>query len=82
MRLLPCNLLAKVINCFDFTFNNLESGLHALTAVALETTLIELTYLGLAVRAQNLPTCLKFRLHPVLGCEEDAGALGQLRFVA
>ena len=48
---LPCILLTKVVHCFDFAFQDLEPGLHALTAVALQATNVELTELGLAIRA-------------------------------
>lgn len=79
---LPCVLMPEVINCFDFTFQNLEPWLHTLTTVALEATKVELAKLGLAVGAEDEPIGLRFGFHPVHRLQEQASAFGKLAFVA
>ena len=68
---LPCILLPEIINCFDFAFENLESWLHTLAAVALESTYIELSKLCLAIGTHDESIGRRFDFHPVHRLQEQ-----------
>ena len=67
---LPCILMPKIVNCFDFAFQDLEPWLHTLAAVALKATHIELSQLSLAVGAHDEPIGHRFDFHPVHRVQE------------
>lgn len=68
---LPCILLPEIVNCFDFAFEDLESWLHTLATVALESTDIELSEFSLAVGTHDKSIRHRFHFHPVHRLQEQ-----------
>ena len=62
--------MPEIVHCFDFAFQDLESWLHTLAAVALKATHIELSEFGLAVGTHDESIGHRFDFHPVHRLQE------------